>query len=338
MDLKICFKTKGGHKEGMGDVTSSIALAEEFRSKSNNILFIINNNQNVINLISQKGFKYNIYKNLEQIEEYLNEDSIDIAILNQLNTMEEEALLFRKKSQIMVTIDDTGKSAGFADLSVNALYPIENSISDFRFIALPSTFQKKHHIQRKTNKRIENLLVTQGGSDTYGFTPKIVKSLFSIPKDISVNIILGPNFSHNSELAEVRQKAPREFNIIRGKTDLSDFMLDSDLAVSAGGISLFELACLGVPTLVVCGERFEVKTAKRLEREGFGLCLGFGEEIEEKEICNAVNRIMWNFKLRSVMNLNGKNLIDGKGIKRIKEEILKKYHQSLKKYRLTSGI
>ncbi len=315
--LKILFKTKGGHKEGMGDVTYSLALAEEFRNRGYDVFFVINKNQNVIALISEKDFKYRAIDDLPELEEYLRQQSINIVILSQLDTPQDEALIFKRHSEMLVTVDDKGKAASLADLCFNVLYPIKNSYSEFKYIALSEAFKQKHDIPKVIKKQVETLLVTQGGSDTYGFIPKIIRALYCISKNISIDIIIGPNFSHYQELDNVLSKAPRNFNIIKAKNDLSNLMMEADLAISAAGVMLFELACLGTPTVVVCAEPFEVETANRLQESGFAVNLGFGKDINEIDIKNAVYHLIDNRELRAEMSERGKNLIDGKGTKRI---------------------
>ena len=307
----------------MGDITSSLAIAEEFRSHGNGVIFIINSNKKVVDLVSQKGFESNTAKSMAELTNSLNGRQFDIVILNQMNTPEDEALLFKRHSKMLVTIEDTGSSTQYADLRFNILYPIDDSINDFKFIPLASVFQDKHRIPKEIKEDVENILVTQGGSDTYGFTPKIAKALYNVPANISINVVLGPNFSHDSELNDMMEESPRKLNLIREKNDLSDLMLETDLAISGGGNTLFELACLGVPTIVVCGETFEVITANRLQKEGFCINLGFGKNVDEREIYNTVNRLFCDANLRINMSTKGKKLIDGSGIKRMVEAITK---------------
>lgn len=328
--MRVLFKTKGGHKEGMGDVTSSLVLAEEFRSIGHEVTVIVNKNKNIVDIFAKRGFHCKTGESLEELDKCIKVDAVDIAVLNQLNTPVKEALIFKNQSKFMVTIDDIGSASELADIRFNVLYPIENSISGFEFIALSPIFQEKHSIDKNIKETLDSIMVTQGGSDTYGFTSKIVKALFNISTNVDINIILGPNFSHNIELYEVLRNAPRKFTIIKGKADLSELMLKTDLAISAGGITLFELACLGVPTIVVCGETYEVATAERLKGKGFGINLGFGEDINENEIYNATNRLREDFNLRANMTQKGKELIDGQGSRKIREEIEKRFQEITK--------
>jgi len=327
MGHKVLFKTRGGHKEGIGDVASSLSLAEEFRKNGHGVLFIVNNNKNTLDLIAERNFEYKIKEGLVELGECLGAEDWDITVLNQLNTAQEEALIFRKNTKILVTIEDTGESAKLADLRFNILYPIDGSFSEFKYIPLSSVFQQKHSMPKIIKENVETILVMQGGSDTYGFTPKIMKALCGIPADINIRVILGPNFSHYRELDKVLDNAGRGFDIIKEENDLSDLMLEADLAISAAGNTLFELACLGIPAIVVCGECFEVETAARLVGEGFGINLGFGEPLDENIIYSAVRRLMLDVNLRSQASKKGRELVDGSGAQRIVEKINRIFYQ-----------
>lgn len=320
--LKVLFKTKGGHCEGMGDVTSSLVIGEEFKRAGNDIYFLINNNKNVVDLISKNRLNFSVVKEIEEIESFLRNHFFDIVILNQLNTPEPEAMLFKNSSKRLVSIEDTGQGAQLADIRFNVLYPIDNAITDFKFIPLAPMFQKRHNMNKVIRERVESILVTQGGSDTYGFTPKILNALRGVSDSTKINVVLGPNFSHYSKLETVLNSSLRDFDIVKDNDELSGLMMGSDLAISAGGNTLFELACIGVPTIIVCGEKFEIETAERLQKEGFAINLGFGQYVKEKDITSSVNKLIDDFSLRKSMSLKGKTLIDGQGTRRMVKKII----------------
>jgi spore coat polysaccharide biosynthesis predicted glycosyltransferase SpsG len=313
----ILFKTKGGHKEGMGDVTSSLAIAEEFEKQNFKVQFFINKNTSVVELLKKAGYEYHKILELSELNSLFGNELWDVVVLNQLNSDYEEALFFRRASKVLVTIEDTGQSAELADIRINVLYPIDESITDFSYIPLSGSYTRNKNVKKSSMNKVEKMLITQGGSDTYGFTPKIVKALSPISDSIEINVILGPNFSHMKELVKVLDENHGYFNLVMRESDLSHLISESDLAISAGGNTLFELACYGVPTIVVCGELFEVITADRLEREGFGINLGFGRNVAEESILMATKTLIQNHELRQSMSNKGKKLVDGEGIKRI---------------------
>lgn len=320
--VKFVIKTKGGHKEGMGDVTSSIAMAEEMISGGHDVLFVTNKNKHVMDLVFGKGFNLTPAENLNEVEGVLARKFFDIAVLNQLDTPVSEAAIFKRHSRKLITIEDQGPGANISDMRFNVLYPVDHAETDFTFMPLNRVFQSKHTAFKTVKERVDNILVSQGGSDTYGYTPKIVKALIGIPEYVNINIVLGRHYSHDAELDAVLRLSPRSFTIVRGSHDLSDLMAVSDLAVSAGGNTLFELACLGVPTIAVCGEKFEVITADRLQMRGFGINIGHGMDVSEDDIFSAVRKMMFDFEARKKMSACGKALVDGLGAMRMVEKII----------------
>lgn len=77
-----------------------------------------------------------------------------------------------------------------------------------------------------------------------------------------------------------------------------------------------------VSAIVLCAELFEVGTADRLQKEGFGINLGFGEYVDEKDVYKALSLPIHNTEMRVKMSGRGKFLIDGQGTKRVAESAL----------------
>jgi spore coat polysaccharide biosynthesis predicted glycosyltransferase SpsG len=98
---------------------------------------------------------------------------------------------------------------------------------------------------------------------------------------------------------------------------MAALMLRADLAVTAGGITLFELACLGTPAIVVCGERFEMETAERMHEAGAALHAGFGGDLEPARLSSALDSLAGDFELRKRMSARGREMVDGQGAHRV---------------------
>lgn len=319
---QVIIKTKISHVQGAGDFTSSLALGRELRKQDKGVFFLINGDRRASSIIKDNGFQAKNVHAVDEVEMFLSGKTFDISILNQLDTGMEELGLFKKHSRKLVTIEDSGRPSLLADLRFNILYPRSGSITDFEFMPLSEIFQSKHEMVKKINKKVSNVLVMQGGSDTHGFMPKILRSLNGFEPSIKMNIVLGPYFSHTKELNAAMRGSCREFNITSKCDDLSDFMMQADIAISAAGNTLFELACLGVPTIVVCGEKFEKITARRLEKERFCINLGFGTDVTEEDILSTLIKLINDRNLRLAMSKKGKELVDGAGIKRIASRII----------------
>jgi len=96
---------------------------------------------------------------------------------------------------------------------------------------------------------VKNILVTLGGSDMKNLTPSILKIL-SQKTEIKKNVIIGKGFSN---INEIEESADITCDLIRfpDAQQMNSLMIDADIAISAAGQTLYELASLGVPTIAI---------------------------------------------------------------------------------------
>ena len=94
-------------------------------------------------------------------------------------------------------------------------------------------------------------------------------------------------------------------------------MRDADIAFTAFGITLFELAYMGVPSVVIANYREDKEDLEAYDKLGIGIPLGFHEEVNEIDIRNAVESFLHKRELLNEMSKTGRTLVDGKGAERI---------------------
>jgi spore coat polysaccharide biosynthesis predicted glycosyltransferase SpsG len=231
---------------------------------------------------------------------------------------------FKQNTRLLVTIDDPSSAARWADIRINPLYYNDDAVTDPAYVALRKEFIEANKISKTIKERVGIILITQGGADTYGFIPKIAGALSGIEKDCRIDIVIGPAFKHHQKLKEAIDKSKRNYNIIYNATNMGELMQRSDMAVTAGGNTLFELACVGVPSIVICGEEFEEETAEAMEKYGFTENLGFGGRVSPERIAERVKLLMADKNRRAEMSRRGQEIIDGRGAERI-IKLIKEY-------------
>jgi len=315
--MKLLIKTKGGHEQGLGDITGSIALAGRAVERGIDTKIVLEGEKPAIELVRNSGIAWEEVKTGSDFFLLLDAFLPDAVLLNQLNSPLELIMEIKKRDILVATLDDTGPAAASADLRFNPEYVIADAYCGHTFIPLRLDYQQENLKERVVSKEVHSILVTLGGSDTYGFTPKVIRALSGLPEEISINIITGPSFQHSRELDLTLRDSQRKFNVIHNVKDMIPLMLTVDLAICSAGLTLFELACLGTPVVIVCAERFEEETAQYMENKGFGINLGFGERVREHAISQAVLSLISDYGGRKGMSQKGKELIDGTGADRI---------------------
>ena len=307
----------------------SLAIANAFRTRGAKILFVVNNNRETLQAIKENMYSVATAKNGDEECLALKSFRPDVIVVNQLNNPLAYLKKLKKHASLLVTIDDAGKGARVADIRFNPLYYAGEAFCGPEFATLRKEF-KKTRKKCRVKKKATNILVTLGGSDTYGFTPKVVSALNKFPKDVSITVLLGPAFRHEKELEKVLGNAGWSFVIARDVSakEMVSIIAKADVAVCSAGNTLYEVAHLGTPAVIVCGEPFEEETARWVAERGFGVNLGFGKNLETRHIFKAVADLMRDYKLRLRMSKKGKKLVNGKGAGRIVEIITRKLDEN----------
>lgn len=318
MKHSVCFRTKGSHKQGMGDVTGSLAIADELLRRGFSPSFIIDNDAEAVQAVSSAGFRIEAVVTGEEEAAYAGRH-FNAIVVNQLNTPYETLRVIKRHCEMLVTIDDTGDaSRGLADLRINPLYYDEGALCDTGYIPLHPEFQEAHGMEREVSDELRHILVTMGGSDTYGLIPQIIRMLSAYPSSTYITVITGPAFKHDKELQEALADAERAFTVYHSvdAAGMRRWMQWADAAICAAGNTLFEMACCGTPAAVLCGEPHEEETAYRLQSLGFGIVMPFSPALNKELLKESLERLA-SRKMREAQSVQGRKLIDGKGIIRI---------------------
>lgn len=327
--MRVVIRTSGNHKQGMGDVMGSLAIAEEFTRQNNRPTFIVDEDMEARNCISGHGYSVECVHKEEEELALLESLRPDAVVVNQLNSPIDYLTNLKKRTGLLATIDDTGPGARVADLRFNPLYYIPDSYYGSEFVPLRREFIMFHQRNKDIKKEARDILVTLGGSDTHGFTPKMVQALSGLSDGVKVTVVLGAAYRHFIELEEAIKQSHRRFDVVKNVPNMYELLFSSDLVVCGGGNTLLEAACLGTPAVVVCGEKFEEETASMLASKGFSINLGFGEDVSVDTIYTSLQSLIGNSALRREMSQRGKGLVDGLGARRIVEKILSRLNDTI---------
>lgn len=110
-----------------------------------------------------------------------------------------------------------------------------------RYIPLRQQFWNREYEVKPEARRI---LITAGGGDADNIAGQIAAKL--LDTELELHIVAGHFNPHDAELRRMAQEHP-QIQIHRDVQDMASLMLSCDLAVTAGGSTVYELAALGVP-------------------------------------------------------------------------------------------
>jgi len=226
-----------------------------------------------------------------------------------------------------IIIDDLGNKKIFSQLLFNGHivdefqnYSIDKKITNYfsgpQYMILRSEFEVIRGKTSPPNKKLQKILLTFGGSDDNDITRRIIPYFFD--KNYDVTIVLGPSYKHYENLKKIIQKN-KNFRIVVNEKNMAQLFAKQDLVISSSGITVYELACLGIPCILIPSDMHQKKTAVEISKQGFGINYGFWDDdfIKLDQTILSLNDV----SEREKMYLAGRKLVDGEGLSRIIKNI-----------------
>ena len=275
----LCLETS--HARGMGHFYRMLNLAEALKSSGYNYKFFLNEHLPSQEILQSRSYDYEVVDLMDLASDWeekaINQDSIRIWVNDRLDTNISHAKKIKACNIPLATFDDRGSGAILSDLNIAALafdkteaLSGEHVLRGLDYLILnPEIAQYK-----RLRKSIESIIVTLGGSDTYGVTVDVVRML--VEKKMEATVIVGPAYKHIAELEKVKTKA---IKIKHGVDSLIKEFSKHDLAITGGGITPFEANASGLPCIVIANEIFEIPVGKELERMGGAIFAGYYPEL-----------------------------------------------------------
>lgn len=186
----------------------------------------------------------------------------------------------------------------------------------------PEFFEARQTL-RKPDGIIKNVMVFFGGADSSNQTGKVLDVISSGQfNNINFDIVLGGT---NQFREKIENECKSSGNVtIHCQIDyMAQLMAQSDLSISGGGTTTWERCCLGLPSLTIALAENQVEVAKLSENAGFAKYLGYYTEVKAEDIFEALKDLIINPEKVLSMSQIGYNLVDGKGVSRVANTILK---------------
>ena len=325
------FRLNVGNEVGSGHFFRCLSIAEKLIEMKLNIIFIVNDKKEIeshlknkkislylLNEIDEEGRIFECKKIVKNISKLI----VDLPFHNELYS---EKL---KKDCKLIIIDDIGHKKIFSEILVNGSivkeyqdYLVDKRITKYfsgsKYILLRSQFIKIRE-DIKLEKKIKKILIIFGGADEKNITEKILP--YFLDKLYNITVVLGPSYKFENELEEIILKN-KFIKIIKYENNIAKLFANQDLVISSSGITSYELACLGIPSIFIPIDEYQAETSKSFEKLGFGINYGFWDN-DFKKLEKTIS-VISDYSLRVKMYFLGRKLIDGLGSDRILKEIVK---------------
>lgn len=329
---RIAFRFDGSKELGLGHVMRCLALADALDGCD--LLFWAREDEDIQKILEGRKVTYikyheTIENELAFIANELKRNNIDALIVDLLQYPSNYLKELSETGVKLITLHELEVRDDFSDLVIN-YNSFRNFTQYYKKDEKRQCFGLRYAILRegirkfkaaRISKIVRNILITMGGSDPMGITLKAANALKSLPGNIQVVIHVGPAFKHRTRLNEIRNQIAGRYVIEENVSELAELMIKADIAVAAAGNTMYELCYLGVPAMVIAQNGHQYEFATELDLNGAVISLGLASDVTEDFILRIVEELCSNYERRRYMTKVGREMIDGRGLDRIKLKI-----------------
>jgi UDP-2,4-diacetamido-2,4,6-trideoxy-beta-L-altropyranose hydrolase len=333
--VRVCILTEGGKDIGFGHITRCTAIYQVLQEREIQPTFIINDDESARQQckgsdISSINFDW--LNDTEKLFSYIEDADVvfvdsylaDYNLYENISKTAKTAVYFDDEMRINYPEGFVVNGAIFAEKKP---YPERNGVTYLLGAQYAPLRKEFWDVPAKSIRdSIESVMITFGGADIRTLTPKILKLLVDTYPGLVKKVIIGKGFRNTSEIEAIKEHNT-ELIYYPDAAEMKKVMLESDIAISAGGQTLYELARVGIPTIAVTVADNQVDEAEAMQKVGFAEYAGDGTNGELTEKINRKIELLRDSNARQCKSIAGKKIIDGAGISRIVRSVLSDFHK-----------
>jgi len=327
---KILIRVEGYKEIGLGHIYRTLLLAN--RLLDHELLFVLDEKSDIgIQLIKSNNYRVTSFSSREQLDAIIQSYAPDIIINDILDTTGEYITYLKDKQLFVVNFEDMGEGTQYADLIINALYndkyPLRNHCWGKDYYCLRDEFFLIN--PKEIKKKVNNILISFGGTDINDYTRRVLTLIAGLNlKDIKIIVVTGLGYENIDILKNEALKLNMDIEILQNIRYISKYMYEADIAITSAGRTVYELASIGTPTIVVAQNNREIRHTFACTDNGV-INLGLGYETSDEDIKEAIMKLVDNYELRvKCSQLMLRNDLKS-GVERVLKLIFEEYEKFL---------
>ena len=304
---RIVFNVIGSIEIGMGHIYHSLALAHEITDHE--VIFVCDE-QYKIAVDKIASMDYKVISTNDVVNTILK-ITPNMVINDVLNTDEDYIKILKESNIKVVNFEDLGGGSRYADLVFNELYDEaqiegEQYFWGYEYLALRDEFyEAKPH---EMVKEIREILVTFGGTDQNNLTLITLQAILDKcqEKNIKINIVCGGAYKFKDILKDFLDKCIyKNIELTYASGVISKIMEKSGLAISSNGRTVYELADMNIPSVIVSHHEREATHSFATLEKGF-INLGVIDENIYSKIKEKFEKLIDDNDYRELLFMNVK--------------------------------
>lgn len=319
-----------------GHMIRCLSIADEWKKKGHELVFIMADS-NAEELIKSRGYSCAVLHSdwrdmdgeMEPLRHVIEHKNVECMLIDSYQVTEHYLTEVRKLTRT-IYIDDINKFK----YPVDGLICYANYWKKFAYeeymdgtqMALGSSYVPLRSVFAETRakcirSRAKNLLLLSGGTDSYHILEQLLEHI-DRGRYECIDVICG-RYNEQYEYLQRQYVCKGNVNIWKSVNDIEIYMRKADIAISAGGTTLYELCAMGTPTISYSFVDNQLDNVIQFQQDQAIEYAGdFRKDNVIEKICSYLEMYYDNPRVRQEKSRRMQELVDGKGAARIAEFII----------------
>lgn len=344
--MGVLFRVDAGRAHGLGHLQRCLALASALRRDGAACLFMVPDEAGVVPRIEAAGCSAvppaadpGTPGDAAEVIAAADRHGCGTIVVDSYAASAEYLRGFRVSGRFVVAIDDLAASTFPCQVVINgaahaprlryrASLPDTVFLLGPRYALLRPEFWTSH--TRSDGEDPPRVMLAVGGSDPFDVVPGLIETVAPLREEFAVDVIVGPFFHNLDHVERAANQAGRPVELHVAPTSVRPIMERATLAVSAAGQTLYELACVGCPTVAIQMAPNQRPQLNALEAAGVLYSIGGAARPDTlTRLAEAIPALLADRPRRAAMSAAGRRLVDGEGALRVAAAITSGFSQTM---------
>lgn len=185
------------------------------------------------------------------------------------------------------------------------------------YLMLRGDFLASRENARSRTGFVERILVCFGGADSANHTSDVLHELHRLTGDrYQIDVVCGAA-NRNLKAIEGLCDLWPNLRLYSHVSNMASLMQQADLAISAGGLTSYELAFMGLPSILIPVTSIQAEASNMLALHGSAVTLGLHTEFPRSRFARILGELLESPSRCLEISASGLRLFDGLGLDRV---------------------
>lgn len=317
-----------------GHVMRCLSIADAAKEIGEDVTFIFADEQGK-NYIENRGYQTiilhtqwnDMQSELSQLKDIIEQEQITSLLVDSYQVTERYLKTLSSYVKV-IYIDDWGQDVYPVDalicymshwekLEHKTRYSNTKLLLGLEYVPIRTAFQNAE--RKEIRDKVESVLLLSGGSDPYNVLSELLSFIRTIPFN-EIVVICG-KYNTNADALMEEYKDDANVWILKSVNNIEDYMKKADLAISAGGTTLYELCACGTPAISYAFADNQIENVKGFAQNDI---IEYAGDVRYDDVFGTLNEIVKsyceNIEVRKQHSQRMQAMVDGKGARRIVAE------------------